>query len=223
MEFQFISNGTIVTIPDLTREYAMEHLTAKLVPETVDAPVMEDVGGGLNLVYCLDLSPFGYGEVPLTTQALYKLFPKQHVGVLSLFLHETALSNLKKRKTMLLPLEDVFLAGTDIKDLPEKWIVSDHPGCLGVYVFMANSFDAPALLLDSDIDERIRSLTPFKDGYYVIPSSIHEVLLVPKASNLDPKLLLEVNHEVNAQEVGPKDFLGEHIYEVTDCGFEIVA
>lgn len=222
MEFQFISNGAVVTIPDLTGEYAMEHLTAKLVPETMHAPVMEDVGGGLNLVYCLDLSPFGYGEVPLTTQALYKLFPKQP-GVLSLFLHETALSNLKKKKTMLLPLEDLFLAGEDMKDLQEKWIVSDRPGCLGVYVFMANSFDAPALLLDADIDERIRSLTPFKDGYYVIPSSIHEVLLVPKASNLDPKLLLEVNHEVNAQEVGPRDFLGEHIYEVTDCGFEIVA
>lgn len=223
MEFQFISNGAVVTIPDLTGEYAMEHLTAKLVPETMNAPVMEDVGGGLNLVYCLDLSPFGYGEVPLTTQALYKLFPKQHVGMLSLFLHETALSNLKKKKTMLLPLEDFFLAGEDIKDLQEKWIVSDRPGCLGVYVFMANSFDAPALLLDADIDERIRSLTPFKDGYYVIPSSLHEVLLVSKTSNLDPKSLLEVNHEVNAQEVSPKDFLGEHIYEVTDCGFEIVA
>lgn len=222
MEFQFISNGAVVTIPDLTSEYAMEHLTAKLVPKTMNAPVMEDVGGGLNLVYCLDLSPFGYGEVPLTTQALYKLFPKQP-GVLSLFLHETALSNLKKKKTMLLPLEDLFLAGEDMKDLQEKWIVSDRPGCLGVYVFMANSFDAPALLLDADIDERIRSLTPFKDGYYVIPSSIHEVLLVSKASNLDPKSLLKVNHEVNAQEVSPKDFLGEHIYEVTDCGFEIVA
>lgn len=223
MEFQFIHDGTVVTIPEITSEYAREHLTAKLVPETMHTPVMEDVGGGLNLVYCLDLSPFGYGEVPLTTQALYKLFPEQHVGMLSLFLHETALSNLKKKKTMLLPLEDVFLAGADIKDLPEKWIVSDHPGCLGVYVFMAKNFDSPALLLDADIDERIRSLTPFKDGYYVIPSSIHEVLLVPKASNLDPKLLLEVNHEVNAQEVSPKDFLGEHIYEVTDCGFEIVA
>ena len=124
---------------------------------------------------------------------------------------------------MLLPLEDLFLAGEDMKDLQEKWIVSDRPGCLGVYVFMANSFDAPALLLDADIDERIRSLTPFKDGYYVIPSSLHEVLLVSKTSNLDPKSLLEVNHEVNAQEVSPKDFLGEHIYEVTDCGFEIVA
>lgn len=223
MEFQFISKGAVVTIPDLTREYAMEHLTAKLVPETMNAPVMEDVGGGLNLVYCLDLSPFGYGEVPLTTQALYKLFPEQLVGMLSLFLHETALSNLKKKKTMLLPLEDLFLAGEDMKDLQEKWIVSDRPGCLGVYVFMANSFDAPALLLDADIDERIRSLTPFKDGYYVIPSSIHEVLLVSKASNLDPKSLLKVNHEVNAQEVSPKDFLGEHIYEVTDFGFEIVA
>lgn len=87
---------------------------------------------------------------------------------------------------------------------------------------MAKNFDAPALLLDADIDDRIRSLAPFKDGYYVIPSSIHEVLLAPKTSKFDPKDLLEVTHEVNAQAVGPNDFLGEHIYEVTDCGFEIV-
>lgn len=223
MEFQFIHDGTVVTIPEITSEYAREHLTAKLVPETVNAPVMEDVGGGLNLVYCLDPSPFGYGEVPLTTQALYKLFPEQHVGMLSLFLHETALSNLKKKKTMLLPLEDVVLAGADIENLPDEWMASDRPCCLGICVFMAKHFDAPALLLDADIDERIRSLAPFKDGYYVIPSSIHEVLLAPKTSKLDPEELLKVNHEVNAQEVEPNDFLGEHIYEVTDFGFEIVA
>lgn len=223
MEFQFISKGTVVTIPEITSEYAREHLTAKLVPETMHAPVMEDVGGGLNLVYCLDLSSFGYGEVPLTTQALYKLFPEQHVGMLSLFLHETALSNLKKKKTILLPLEDVVLAGADIENLPDEWMASDRPCCLGMCVFMAKHFDAPALLLDADIDERIRSLAPFKDGYYVIPSSIHEVLLAPKTSKLDPEELLKVNHEVNAQEVKPNDFLGEHIYEVTDCGFEIVA
>ena len=223
MEFQFIHDGAVVTIPELTSEYAREHLTAKLVPEAMHAPVMEDVGGGLNLVYCLDLSPFGYGEVPLTTQALYKLFPEQHVGMLSLFLHETALSNLKKKKTMLLPLEDVVLAGADIENLPDEWMASDRPCCFGICVFMAKRFDAPALLLDADIDERIRSLAPFKDGYYVIPSSIHEVLLAPKTSKLDPEELLKVNHEVNAQEVEPNDFLGEHIYEVTDCGFEVVA
>lgn len=40
---------------------------------------------------------------------------------------------------------------------------------------------------------------------------------------LHPEELLKVNHEVNAQEVEPNDFLGEHIYEVTDFGFEIVA
>lgn len=135
MEFQFIHDGTVVTIPEITGEYAREHLTAKLVPETMHAPVMEDVGGGLNLVYCLDLSSFGYGEVPLTTQALYKLFPEQHVGMLSLFLHETALSNLKKKKTILLPLEDVVLAGADIENLPDEWMASDRPCCLGICVF----------------------------------------------------------------------------------------
>ena len=223
MEFQFISNGAVVTIPEITREYVIQYLTVKLVPETMHAPVTEDVGGGLNLVYCLDLSPFGYGEVPLTTQALYKLFPEQHVGMLSPFLHETALSNLKKKKTILLPLEDVVMAGEDLENLPDEWMASDRSCALGVCVFMAKHFDAPALLLDVDIDGRIRSLAPFKDGYYVIPSSIHEVLLAPKTSKLDPKELLKVNHEVNAQEVEPNDFLGEHIYEVTDCGFEIVA
>ena len=223
MKFQFISNGTVVTIPEITEEYAVKHLTARLVPETMHAPVMEDVGGGLNLVYCLNLSPFGYGEVPLTTQALYKLFPKQHVGMLSLFLHETALSNLKKKKTILLPLEDIVMAGEDIESLPDEWMASDRQCALGVCVFMAKHFDAPALLLDADIDDRIRSLDLFKDGYYVIPSSVHEVLLAPKTLKLDPEDLLQINHEINAQEVEPNAFLGEHIYEVTDCGFEVVA
>jgi len=50
------------------------------------------------------------------------------------------------------------------------------------------------------------------DDYYIIPSSIHELLLIPKCSCADVKDLLTMVIEVNKTEVSKEEYLADSIY-----------
>ncbi len=50
------------------------------------------------------------------------------------------------------------------------------------------------------------------NDFYIIPSSIHEVLLIPASDQMDPASLRAMVREVNATQVAPADFLSDNIY-----------
>lgn len=52
-----------------------------------------------------------------------------------------------------------------------------------------------------------------KDGFYVIPSSIHEVLVLPKDGNRTKDEFDTMVREVNAIELAPEEILSDHAYE----------
>ncbi len=54
----------------------------------------------------------------------------------------------------------------------------------------------------------------YPDGFYILPSSVHEVLIVPK-SVMAPTLeeLTDMVRSVNATEVSPQDKLSDHVHE----------
>lgn len=63
----------------------------------------------------------------------------------------------------------------------------------------------------------------FKSDLYVIPSSIHEVIIVPKEdnNNIDVASLTEMVKEVNGSEVSPEEVLSNHAYVFTrDNGWD---
>ncbi|MBR5649756.1 DUF5688 family protein [Pseudobutyrivibrio sp.] len=49
-------------------------------------------------------------------------------------------------------------------------------------------------------------------SFYIIPSSIHEVLMVPESLGTDPKALQEMIETVNATELRPEDILSDKLY-----------
>lgn len=49
---------------------------------------------------------------------------------------------------------------------------------------------------------------------YVIPSSVHELLLLPKSFSQDYRFIDEMIREVNKTAVSPEEVLGEHVYEL---------
>lgn len=51
----------------------------------------------------------------------------------------------------------------------------------------------------------------YPNGYYVLPSSIHEVLVVPR--NKDASIFLNIVTEVNKECVEPNEFLSNNVYE----------
>lgn len=55
-------------------------------------------------------------------------------------------------------------------------------------------------------------LERFKDGYFIIPSSIHECIAIPK-NGADAEALAQMIKEVNETQVLPEEVLGWHAYE----------
>lgn len=57
----------------------------------------------------------------------------------------------------------------------------------------------------------------------ILPSSVHEVLLMPKTGSFNYKDLVEVVQEVNRTEVDEKDFLSDNIFIYKNGDFRVVS
>lgn len=100
---------------------------------------------------------------------------------------------------------------------PEKENLLDRkeplePGDVsGMYVLTneAGTLGASALYYP-DVKEKAAEL--MGAGYYVLPSSIHEVILVPDTMDHDVKDLCDMVKQANRTVVEPKDVLSDNVY-----------
>ncbi len=51
-----------------------------------------------------------------------------------------------------------------------------------------------------------------KEDFYVLPSSVHEVIVVPKSKGIDEKEMNAMIVEINATQLEPEDVLSDHAY-----------
>lgn len=77
-----------------------------------------------------------------------------------------------------------------------------------------NGFDVPALLLDPEIQNEVASI--MGDGYYILPSSIHEVIFVPKDTCDDVSDLTGMIRFINSDTVSENERLSDHAYVIAD-------
>ena len=65
------------------------------------------------------------------------------------------------------------------------------------------------------IDDNIQKMIAEKVGgdYFVLPSSVHEVLIMPKSEDMDPKELRNMVQDVNATQVAEGEILSDQVYE----------
>lgn len=68
-----------------------------------------------------------------------------------------------------------------------------------------------SLIADAKLMQRIRE--QIGEDYYVLPSSIHETLILPQSKAPDPTELKEMVMAVNRSEVEPEDFLSDNVYK----------
>ena len=50
------------------------------------------------------------------------------------------------------------------------------------------------------------------DDYYVLPSSIHECMILPAGLRPDPKELQDMVREINLTQVEPEEILADSVY-----------
>lgn len=84
-------------------------------------------------------------------------------------------------------------------------------GQIPMYV-LTNSrryYGAASLIYDN-VMEKIGKL--FNNDYYILPSSVHEVILLEKNQEIQPKVLNEMIMDVNRTQVEEEEWLGDHAY-----------
>ena len=69
---------------------------------------------------------------------------------------------------------------------------------------------AAALWYEGQMDLIAKELKT--DKYYILPSSIHEVLILPYSEDLDPEELKKMVHEVNRTELMKEDILSDSVF-----------
>lgn len=79
-------------------------------------------------------------------------------------------------------------------------------------VFGKGSISGAAALFSQKMLEKI-CIAVEDENYYVIPSSVNEIIAVPEWAVDDPSYLLKTCREVNSTSVDPEDFLSDNIYK----------
>ena len=120
-------------------------------------------------------------------------------------LHDIAVVNMKRdRQSVFLGMSEVLqeLMGGAASSLTGSaemmWILTNQRKYLGA-----------SAVLDDEIMERV--CKQFDNRLYIIPSSIHELIIVP-SDGMDPNQLLEIIASVNGTEVQPEDKLSGDLY-----------
>lgn len=157
----------------------------------------------------------GWSSVPITETLL------DAWGIDQKTLEQTTLANIEKNFevntlegviTGLKPVSDVDELNTEsVLGVPPIYVITSQAGMFGANI-MYMALQQKDSLLD-DVND-------LAGDFYIIPSSVHELLLIPQDFG-DPSDLIEIVKNINATEVSLEDFLSNSIYEYDSLSKEI--
>lgn len=93
---------------------------------------------------------------------------------------------------------------------------------LPMYVLTAREkvFGAACLLYDGQLESIAKIV---EDDFYLLPSSIHEVIILPKKYGTDEKYLSQMVDEINHEQLDREEILSNHAYLYTRLTKEITS
>lgn len=187
--------------------YVKEHLFVQLIPAYQNATILSNCphfkAFDLALAYRIDLGVNENGQV---ASALVTYNLMEHWRVTKETLHEVALKSASKiRPATFMSINEVMYKMTGDPsflspgmDLPMR-VASVEGGQYGAAViFYDNFLKQIADKLDSNL--------------IILPSSIHECIILPDSGDLELEELEDMVKEINIQEVEPEDRLSDDIY-----------
>lgn len=185
---------------DLTDYSKMkELLTLQLLSSNGNGYKLDDVPyrkvEDMTLVYRFDLGDTGNGRTTiLVTNDMLRRY-----GIDEEQLHQDAMSaTVNNRPASLRNMAEVLSIGDGEGSSP-LWVATVDGGMNGASVIQYPGF----------LDQAARTLG---GDFFVLPSSIHEVLLYQDDGTIDRKGLEEMVQSVNESEVAPADRLSDYVY-----------
>lgn len=141
-------------------------------------------------------------------------------------LHETAVENLSKQDVSFKTLRETFMEmmfpnGVSGNDPFMAMMMPPEDAVPDIYVLSndAGLYGASEILNTPFMDE---IATQLGGDYIVLPSSVHETLIVPMSEDLDREALENMVQEVNVGAVRPEDRLSDHVYQYDSKNHELV-
>ena len=187
-----------------------DKIVARVVNAEQNAELLEGrpytmMADDLAVTYHVNLSENGEGLMSTAvTNALADTYGLDADG-----LHEIAMKNMpENNKTTFRGMTEVLMEmmggemppGLEMPDGKEQmYVLSNETKMNGAVAMMdTQTMDQIAEKLEGD--------------YYILPSSIHEVLVVPMDAGMDREMLENMVREVNQTQVAPADRLSDHVY-----------
>ena len=185
---------------------ALNHLTCRLINKESNKEKLKDMPyqevADLALVYYIDLNVLGLANQYVSVNN--DLVKSMGISKEELFargekiIHEITDPYLKPLEAML-----------DLGDTDTKILVLSN----------SNKNFGACMALRKDVDEAIRGRL---GEYYLIPSSVHEMLAIPKDMTSVDEIKFMI-HEINQKEVAPDEVLSDNLYEVVNGDLRVVA
>ncbi len=196
---------------DMTRITDYSKAKDKIVPRLVNEDMNVEYLGDKPHQYVADLAVMysiklnNEMSVPVT-DSLMKSW-----GITHEELHNTAVENLNTAvEPMFRGITGVLIdIGSELSD-GMKEELRNSPDFMYVLGSGIGETYGAAQLLNSDIMDKVCDMFP--DGFYIIPSSIHEALIVPH-SQIAVESLEAMIRDVNATQLAPNEILSDHAYE----------
>lgn len=137
-------------------------------------------------------------------------------GISEETLYQDAMKNVgEKGGPILQSLETAAEEALGIREGGENLLESGEPKVLPETLCYTltnpEKYYGAAAILYPGVMEKASALFP--DGFYLLPSSIHEMLILPKNGMAEPQALGEMVREVNRTGVEKEDILSDRIYE----------
>jgi len=155
----------------------------------------------------LDMALVAYCDVSKQCGLLSSIMVKKnHLDVWGIGddrLFEIAVNNTRKRGVKVIDMGKNFkgLLPDDVYDTCDTTmlVLTNEVGVCG----------ASVMTFDNELDKHCKV---FESGIYIIPSSIHEVIIVPEGDVCDTDTLNSLIVDVNKNELGKEEILSDHAY-----------
>lgn len=164
----------------------------------------------LACIYQIDLvNDFNGSSVITLTDGLLEGY-----GITINELHAQALKNMGAEPYRFRGLNEVIMEMLSSSDMIEDAEdiaaqIDEVPNTMYVLSNESNTNGAAVIISDKVQQEIAEKVGDF----FVLPSSIHEVLIIPKSSGMEPRELQKMVCEVNQSQVAPPERLSDNVYE----------
>ena len=206
-------NFDVTMITDF--DQVKDNIVCKLVNAEMNAEYLADKPHtfveDLAVVYAIDLGgdEAGHMSAPITNSLM------EQYGITTEELHDIALHNLSESqiefKTMRDVLVDMMFPDGIKEDDSRSSMIPPEEENPSMYVLTnAEKLNGAVAILDAktmeDISEKLGG------DFIILPSSIHETLILPVNEDMSRQMLESMVQDVNAGQVAPEERLSDHVY-----------